>query len=118
MAASCGSGRVRVCHFPCSLPFFFIGYVARVTHEDAQGWGGVERAHAHPSVATWLPPIERERERDTHTHTRGELAYTPILAPLHYMVERDELVHTDHALPLREHEIVAHDLVCSRLSVP
>ena len=53
----------------CSLPFFFIGYVAHVTREDAQGWGGVERAHAHPSVATWLPPIERERERHTHTHT-------------------------------------------------
>ena len=63
----------------CSLPFFFIGYVAHVTREDARGWGGVEHTHTHPSVATRL-----RRERETHTHARGELAYTPILAPLHY----------------------------------
>ena len=84
----------RVALPSCSLLSFFIGYVAHVTREDAQGWGGVEHTHTHPSVATRLLPSvvdesrvrstpseeERERERHTHTHARGELAYTPILA--------------------------------------
>ena len=72
----------RVALPSCSLLSFFIGYVAHVTREDAQGWGGVEHTHTHPSVATRL-----RRERETHTHARGELAYTPILAssPLHIL---------------------------------
>ena len=73
----------RVALPSCSLPSFFIGYVAHVTREDAQGWGGVERTRTHPSVATRLlpsvvdesrvrsTPSEGERERDTHTHVES-----------------------------------------------
>ena len=68
----------RVALPSCSLPFLFTGYVAHVTYGDDSVRGG---------------------ERHTHTHARGELAYTPILAPLHYMVERDRHVQS-HALSL------------------
>ena len=42
------------------------------------------------------PRRHTRRERERHTHARGELAYTPILAPLHYMVEE---MGTSRAMP-------------------
>ena len=71
------------------------------------GWS---RTHTHTPERSHTAPPEcgrrkssavdsvrgRERERDTHTHARGELAYTPILAPLHYMVEE---MGTSRAMP-------------------
>ena len=57
------------------------------------GWS---RTHTHTPERSHTA---QERERETHTHARGELAYTPILAPLHYMVERDGHVQS-HALSL------------------
>ena len=69
----------RVALPSCSLLSFFIGYVAHVTREDAQGWGGVEHTHTHPSVATRL-----RRERDTHTRTwRASLHSHSSSSPLH-----------------------------------
>ena len=81
----------------CSLLSFFIGYVAHVTREDAQGWGGVEHTHTHPSVATRLlpsvvdesrvrltPSEAQERERETHTRTwRASLHSHSSSSPLH-----------------------------------
>ena len=78
----------RVALPSCSLLSFFIGYVAHVTHEDAQGWGGVEHTHTHPSVATRL-----RRERDTHTRTwRASLHSHSSSSPLHVVKQKSSAV--------------------------